>query len=69
MVKTYEHPTLGDIRYQPSPMKISGWNFPNRHAPMLGEHTVEVLTQRLGYSSERVAELAEEGVVKTWEAD
>jgi crotonobetainyl-CoA:carnitine CoA-transferase CaiB-like acyl-CoA transferase len=69
MVKTYEHPTLGDIKYQPSPMKISGWNFPNRHAPMLGEHTVEVLTQRLGYTPERVSELAEEGVLVTWEAD
>jgi crotonobetainyl-CoA:carnitine CoA-transferase CaiB-like acyl-CoA transferase len=66
MVKAYDHPTLGEIRYQPSPMKISDWEFPNRHAPMLGEHTVEVLTERLGYTPERVAELDGAGVVGIW---
>ena len=64
--KTYDHPTLGDDRYQPSPMKLSDWEFPNRHAPMLGEHTAEVLTGRLGYEPDRVGELVTEGVVKTW---
>lgn len=66
MVRSYDHPTLGAIRYQPSPMKLSDWEFPNRHAPMLGEHTSEVLTGRLGYTAEQVDELATAGVVATW---
>ena len=66
MVKTYEHPTLGAIRYSPSPMKFSDWEFPNRPAPMLGEHTREVLSERLGFSSEDIDRLTAGGVVKTW---
>ncbi len=70
MVKTYDHPTLGAIRYPPSPMKFSDWEFPNRPAPMLGEHTREVLSNRLGFSSEEIDRLTAGGVVKTWpEAD
>lgn len=66
MVKTYEHPTLGAIRYSPSPMKFSDWEFPNRPAPMLGEHTREVLSTRLGFSAEDLDRLTAGGVVKTW---
>ena len=66
MVRSYDHPTLGDIRYQPSPMKLDGWEFPNRHAPMLGEHTRDVIGERLGYSPERITGLVEKGVVKVW---
>jgi len=66
MVRFYDHPTLGDIRYQPSPMKLDGWEFPNRHAPMLGEHTRDVIGERLGYSPERITGLVEKGVVKVW---
>jgi len=32
-------------------------------APLLGEHTGEILRERLGYSEERIARLREEGVV------
>ena len=66
MVGTYEHPTLGDIRYPPSPIKWSDWESPNLPAPMLGQHTVEVLTTRLGLEETAVRELAEDGVVKVW---
>ena len=66
MVKTYEHPTLGAIRYSPSPMKFSDWEFPNRPAPMLGQHTKEVLSKRLGFSPEDIDRLTAAGVVKTW---
>ncbi len=66
MIRTYRHPTLGDIRYPPSPIKFSDWDNPNRPAPMLGEHTMEILTGRLGFEEAEVSRLAGEGVVKVW---
>jgi len=66
MIQTYRHPTAGDVSYQPSPMKVDGYTFPITHAPMLGEHTEEILTHRLGYTPERIRQLDAEGVVKTW---
>lgn len=66
MVKTYDHPTLGDIRYPPSPVKFSDWESPNESAPMLGQHTVEVLGERLRMEESEVSELARAGIVKVW---
>lgn len=66
MIRTYQHPTLGDIRYPPSPVKFSDWESPNLPAPMLGEHTTVVLMRRLGLAESEVMELAEQGVVKVW---
>ncbi len=66
MIQTYDHPTLGKVRYPPSPVKFSDWENPNESAPMLGQHTVEVLTQRLDLDESEVRALADEGVVKTW---
>jgi crotonobetainyl-CoA:carnitine CoA-transferase CaiB-like acyl-CoA transferase len=66
MIGVYKHPTLGDIRYPPSPIKFSEWESPNLPAPMLGQHTVEVLTGRLGLEEAEVRVLADEGVVKLW---
>jgi crotonobetainyl-CoA:carnitine CoA-transferase CaiB-like acyl-CoA transferase len=66
MVASYEHPTLGAIRYPPSPVKFSDWAGPNRPAPMLGEHTVEILTERLGYDRDQIRLMVDEGVVKVW---
>ena len=69
MVRSYEHPTIGKVSFQPSPMKIDDYSFPNEHAPMLGEHTEMILTERLGYSAERGSELDEDGVVKSWKPE
>ncbi len=66
MIDTYKHPTLGDIRYPPSPIKFSDWERPNESAPMLGQHTIEVLTTRLGLEEAEVRDLAEAGVVRIW---
>lgn len=68
MVRTYQHPTLGDIRYPPSPIKFSEWESPNLPAPMLGEHTAQVLIERLGLDDAEVRQLAADGVVKVWPA-
>ena len=69
MIGTYKHPTLGDVRYPPTPIKWSDWDSPNLPAPMLGQHTVEVLMERLGLDEGAVRELAVEGVVKIWPED
>jgi len=66
MIGVYQHATLGDIRYPPSPIKFSEWQSPNLPAPMLGQHTMEVLNGRLGIEKTEVESLAEEGVVKFW---
>jgi len=66
MVRTYEHPTLGNIRYPPSPVKFSDWQGPNRPAPMLGEHTIEILNTKLGMDETEVRRLAGDGVVRLW---
>jgi crotonobetainyl-CoA:carnitine CoA-transferase CaiB-like acyl-CoA transferase len=66
MVRTYEHPTVGEIRYPPSPVKFSDWQGPNRPAPMLGQHTIEILTAKLGLEEAEVRQLAGDGVVRLW---
>ena len=63
MVRSYEHPKLGTIRYVPSPMQFAGWEYPQEHAPLLGEHTVEILTERLGYDASEIDALLEDRVV------
>ena len=45
------------------PFRMHGTPGEMRPAPALGEHTVEVLTERLGYSKQDVAVLAQRGVV------
>jgi crotonobetainyl-CoA:carnitine CoA-transferase CaiB-like acyl-CoA transferase len=67
MVQTYRHPTLGEIRYTPSPVKFSDWEMPTNPAPMLGEHTRAVLTGRLGLTTEEVDGLIADSVVKAWQ--
>ena len=63
MVRSYAHPTVGEVRYQPSPLKLSDWDLPDRHAPLLGEHTASVLSERLGLSGDEVAALAADGAI------
>ncbi len=69
MVRSYDHPTLGAVKYPPSPMKLGSWEFPNESAPMLGQHTMEVLRDRLGKDELEIKALAADGVVKLWPED
>ncbi len=58
MVRAFEHPTIGAFPFVASPFKIEGWEHPvMSHPPVLGEHTDEILAQRLGYSDERIVAL------------
>ncbi|MCP4751327.1 MAG: CoA transferase [Proteobacteria bacterium] len=64
MVVDLEHPEKGKISLAGNPIKAPGTdeflNFP----PDLGQHTAEVLKDLLGYSDEKVGQLAAENVVK-----
>jgi crotonobetainyl-CoA:carnitine CoA-transferase CaiB-like acyl-CoA transferase len=62
MVQTYQHPSLGPIRYPASPAKVAGWTFPTGPAPPLGGDTVQILSERTRLGADEVAELAAEGV-------
>ena len=63
MIQSYDHPSLGKVRYTPSPMKFSEWEFENLPTPELGEHTAEILVERLGYSTLEVDRLERSGVL------
>ena len=65
LVRTYSHPVIGDVRYPASPPQLGGWDFPGAAAPRIGEHTAQVLQQRLGLQSDQVADLARRRVVRT----
>ena len=65
MVQQYHHPTLGEVFYPPSPMKLSEWQYPTRPAPGLGEHTLQILTDRLSYPEDAVEDLNARRVVVT----
>jgi crotonobetainyl-CoA:carnitine CoA-transferase CaiB-like acyl-CoA transferase len=66
MIRSYDHPTAGEIRYPPSPIKFSDWDYPSNPAPMLGQHTASVLEERLGLSPADISRLADDGVVAMW---
>jgi formyl-CoA transferase len=63
-IVTVTHPTAGRLRMVGPPIRLHGTPAETAApAPLLGEHTEEVLTKMLGYSSEAVAELRAGGVV------
>ena len=60
----YDHPEMGHIPYAGHQYKIDGYdNGPRGPAPCLGEHSFNILTERLGLSDEEVAEAYASGVV------
>jgi formyl-CoA transferase len=59
-----EHPTAGTVRLTGFPYKLSQTPAEiHRPPPLLGEHTEEVLTGLLDYSSEGVASLRDKGAI------
>ena len=59
-----EHPLVGEATYPGAPFQMSEtpWKVLSP-APTLGQHTAEVLHERLGYSDVQLARLRESGVV------
>ena len=65
MIVEIEHPTAGKIRMAGLPVKLSANpGSVRRHAPLLGEHSAEVLRE-LGLSEERIGALCDTGIIGT----
>lgn len=66
MIVEWEHPTAGRVRGVGIPVKYSATpGAIERPAPLLGEHTTELLREFAGYSDEEIADLEAQGAVRT----
>jgi crotonobetainyl-CoA:carnitine CoA-transferase CaiB-like acyl-CoA transferase len=66
MIVEWKHPKSGTVRGVGIPVKFS--DTPGqirRHAPLLGEHTKEILSDLAGFSEDEVRELQESGAVNS----
>ena len=61
--KEIDHPTAGTNRYAGLPYHLTEAPPVYERANLLGEHTDEVLTGKLGYDADRLAKLREGGVI------
>ena len=58
-----DHPQRGRYLSVGCPIKLSGSAVTVRRSPLLGEHTEEILTSVLGYSTQEVAQIKQSGAV------
>ncbi len=64
MFSTVEHPGLGSYLMPGSPLDVAAFaREPARRAPLLGEHTEEILGEVLGCSDAEIGRLLDRGVV------
>ncbi|HVO54614.1 MAG TPA: CoA transferase [Solirubrobacterales bacterium] len=65
MFEAVEHPGVGEYLMPGTPLGFSGLQRqPVRRAPLLGEHTEEVLAEVLGLSQAEIGRLDESGVIR-----
>jgi crotonobetainyl-CoA:carnitine CoA-transferase CaiB-like acyl-CoA transferase len=65
MIRTVAHPTQGAIKMLGVPVKLKKTpGQPQGPAPLLGQHTGEILRD-LGYTSAEIAEMDSQGIIKT----
>ncbi len=58
-----DHPQRGRYLSVGCPIKLSGSAVTVRRSPLLGEHTEEILTSVLGYSTQEVAQIKQSGAI------
>jgi CoA:oxalate CoA-transferase len=63
MIVKVSHPKTGDVRIPGCPIKISFESVPIGPAPVLGEHTEEIMTKWLGITPDEIAKLKQKEVV------
>ncbi|MGS0891467.1 CaiB/BaiF CoA transferase family protein [Burkholderia stagnalis] len=64
MVGTFEHPSVGAFGALPLPFKFDGFDDPQiQRPPLLGEHTEQILRERLGYDAQHIAALRRDGAI------
>ena len=62
MFTELEHPILGVRKVQNAPFRFSKNSVEiDRHAPLLGQHTVDVMKRLLGFSHQEVADGFDDG--------
>ncbi|MFN8661773.1 MAG: CoA transferase [Thermomicrobiales bacterium] len=65
MIVEWEHPTAGRVRGVGIPVKYSETpGTIERPAPLLGEHSTELLREFAGYSDEEIADLEAQGAIR-----
>ncbi len=62
-VHELEHPEHGDIRLLGWAPRMSESSVPIERAPLMGEHSDEILAADLGFTPDRLAQLREAGVI------
>ncbi|MFN0145642.1 MAG: CaiB/BaiF CoA transferase family protein [Dehalococcoidia bacterium] len=62
-IVTYEHPTRGQVQMPAPPVHLSSSDVPVIPAPLLGQHTAEVLAAELGLAPGELEQLAEQRVL------
>jgi formyl-CoA transferase len=62
-IRTMHHPVRGDWDFPAPPMRLSASCVDLVPSPELGQHTDQVLEEKLGMASDEVAKLRELGVV------
>lgn len=67
MIRRVQDPIIGEVLIPGYPWKFSAMegHLPELAAPLMGEHTTEVLADLLGYEPARIAELYRQGTVHT----
>jgi CoA:oxalate CoA-transferase len=64
MIRSVSDPILGKLTIPGFPLKFSEFpELPEIEAPLLGEHSAEILSQYLGLSPKRVEQLQAAGVL------
>ena len=63
MRTTVDHPTIGSLEMVGNPIKVEDTEETFTPPPLLGQHTEEILSDLLGYSTDKVASLRATGAI------